>query len=228
MHHPEVDIVGEAGSVTAAYDLITRTQPSLVFLDIEIDGGTAFDLISMFPSIFFKIIFVTAFNDYAVKAFRLSALDYLLKPLDSHELSQAIQKAGQHFKNEQQDISLRNLLQVVKNSTGSKKLILQDLSNIYVVDEAEIVRCESDGNYTSFYLSDGRTIVVSKTMKEYAALLNNERFFRIHHSHLINLSFFLRYDKTEGGQVILKDGSSVPVAIRRKDEFLQALKKLAD
>lgn len=224
---PSVNVKGEAGSVKEAITKISRINPDLVFLDIELGDGTAFDLLSALSAVHFKIIFVTAHDDYAIKAFKFSALDYLLKPVDREDLVAAVRKAESAIRKEQTDEKIQVLLShIVPSGLNSRKIILKTAESIHAVAIDDIVRCESDKNYTSFYLKNGKKIVVSVTLKEYEEILTSSGFFRVHQSHLINMSWFDYFLKNEGGIVVMRDNSQIPVASRKKLELMELIERL--
>jgi len=212
----------QAASVTEGISLIKTFNPDLIFLDIKMGDGTGFDLLNRVKDqTKFQLIFVTAHNEYAVKAFKFSAIDYILKPVDPDEVKQAIHKA-MHY----QPVSELKLQSLLSNQMQvPKKIVLSDNQNIYLLDIKDIVKCNSVNNYTHFFLVDGREIIISKTLKHYEDLLRQHSFFRIHQSHIINLRYFDKYDKKEGGKVVLKDGSRVPVSSRKREELFHVLKE---
>ena len=201
-HCPEIEIIGEAKSVVEGAKVLRNLNPDVVFLDIELQDGTGFDILEILGDISFKIIFTTASDEHAIRAFRFSAIDYLLKPIDPSELKEAVKKIQQNTPNSKERIDL--LLDVVKDKKGPKRLALHTLEKIQVVEIAEIVRCESSGNYTTFYFSDGKNLLVTKTLKEYDKMLNEHEFVRVHQSHLINAIHIREYIKTEGGYIVMK------------------------
>ena len=219
---PEVEVVAEADGVKSGLECLKKHKPDLVFLDIEMNDGTGFDLLSLVKDRTFRVIFVTGHDGYAIRAFRVSAIDYLLKPVDPDDLIEAVEKAKN--KRPIQEIQVSEAISA-QSSERLKQLVLSDSDNVYLVQLAEIIRCQSEDNYTRFFLSDGRKLLISKTMKEFADLLEKAGFFRCHQSHLINLAFFDHLDKRDGGTIFLKDGSSVPLATRKKDQLIQALKE---
>jgi two-component system, LytTR family, response regulator len=222
----EVEIVALADSVRSGVQAISKFNPDLVLLDIHLEDGSGFDILQKVNPSNFKIIFVTAYDEYAVKAFKFSALDYILKPINSLELADAINKAANSIKNISDiEISTFSTNYSAKNKE-SKKIILKTLDSIYAVNVKDILRCEADMYYTKFFLTDGQMIMVSSTLKEYDELLNEYGFFRVHQSHLINLDYFVKYKKADGGFAVLKDGTEIPVALRKKDLFLQAIAQL--
>ncbi len=221
-----VQVVGLANSVDSAYKAINEHHPDLIFLDIQMPDGTGFDLLKKFEKINFKIIFVTAHQEFAIEAFKYSALDYLLKPLSPANLLAAVKKAeetmGEDELNTKLKILLNNIAEPIKNK---KKIVLKTMERIYSVDLDDIIRFESDGGYTKVYLTDGKRIMVSKTMKEFDDLLLDVGFLRVHHSHLINMNHLFCFEKTEG-HVVMKDDSVVPVSNRKKDQLLELLNML--
>lgn len=220
---PEVEVIAEADGVKSGLECVKKYKPDLVFLDIEMNDGTGFDLLSLVKERTFRVIFVTGHDGYAIRAFRVAAIDYLLKPVDPDDLMEAVEKA-----------KLQPLIQEIQvseaissqSSEKLKQLVLSDADNVYLVQVSEIIRCQSEDNYTRFFLSDGRKLLISKTMKEFAELLGKSGFFRSHQSHLINLAFFDHLDKRDGGTIFLRDGASVPLATRKKDQLIQALKEI--
>jgi len=225
--HPDVSIVAEAASVEEGYKSITHFSPDIVFLDVEIIGGTAFDLLSKFSSPGFRIIFVTAHNEYAIQAFKFSASDYLLKPVDPRELDVAVGRVKESINKDTDALSIKVLMNNLREShSGTRRILLKDHESIHLVELNEIVRCEAEGNYTRFFLADGRVLLISKTLKEFDLLFAQGLFFRAHQSHLVNLKFFRRYDKAEGGTITLKDGSALPVATRKRELLMEVLGKI--
>lgn len=226
MRCPEVDIIGEADSVPTGLQAIRELQPDLVLLDIMLKDQTGFDLLKQLPEIDFKLIFITAHEDFAIRAFRYSALDYILKPVDSTELVAAIAKVREVLGVDDLRLRLSTLMENMAVREKPRKIALRSVERINIVDLHEIVRCASERNYTRFFLADGSSLLVSRTMKDYADLLEQSGFFRVHHSHLINLEHLVAYEKADGGFVTLSDNSSVPVANRRKDQLLRYLDRL--
>ncbi len=224
----DVEVIGEASGVNTGYEIINHHKPDLVLLDIKMGDGTGFDLLNKFETINFHVIFITAFEEYAIQAFKFSALDYLLKPIDPEELTAAIQKAKTLIGQNNLELRINTLFDNLRNINQDKrkKLVLKTTGNVHVVDLANVIRCQSDKNYTHFFTSDGEHIVVSKTLKEFDELLSEFDFFRVHQSHLINLDYIKRYDKSDGGFLVMKDDTRVPVSFRKKDELMKVFKKL--
>jgi two-component system LytT family response regulator len=219
----KINILGEAGDVRSARELILQKKPDLVLLDINLPDGTGFDLLKKFDTIDFRIIFITAHEEYAVRAFRFSALDYILKPIAASALLQAVEKAGEVIKNEKTEEKFKAFL---ANLEKINKIVLRTAESIHIINLENIIRCESDVNYTIFYLTGGEKLLVSNTLKEYDEMLGPSGFFRTHQSHLVNLDHILRYDKAEGGHLILDDGSWVPVSLRKKEQLFRIFEEL--
>jgi len=220
-----VEVYTDGENVETGIAAIKNLKPDIVFLDIQMPDGTGFDLLNQLGEKSFELIFITAFQEYAIMAIKFSALDYILKPIDSEELKTALVNALDtlDFKKEetQYEALSHNL-----NAQQKRKLVLKTQESVHVVDLGEIVRCEADKNYTFFYLNNGKKILVSRTLKDFELLLANHGFFRVQQSHLINIDYIDRYDKTEGGSVIMKDGASVPLSTAKKDQFFQLLENL--
>lgn len=224
-HCVNIHIVGEADGVASALDAISMHTPSLVFLDIELGDGTAFDLLHRIGSPGFRIIFTTAYDQYALQAIKFNALDYLLKPIDPDELQAAVRKVidadSQHHENVEHLIANQSPPQAL-----NPIITLSTSDSFEYIPVRDILRCEAQGAYTKFYLRSKPDLLVSKTLKEYEPLLKPYDFFRAHQSHLINLHEVVRYMKTDGGYLIMKDGVRIGVARTRKDLFLEAMRSL--
>ena len=220
-HCPEVEIIGKADGVISAVKLLKRVQPDVVFLDIEMEDGTGFDLLEILHEINFKIIFVTASDQHAIKAFRFSAIDYLLKPIDINELKDAVRKVEKADSKENVDV----LLEHWSRQNESARIALHSSDQIKVVDIGDIVRCESDNNYTYFHFINGSKFLVTKTLKSFDTLLASHGFFRVHQSHLVNVAMIRSYIKTEGGYLLMRDESRIPVAVRKKAAVIELLEK---
>ncbi|MBD3583519.1 LytR/AlgR family response regulator transcription factor [Flavobacterium selenitireducens] len=224
---PGISIVGQADSVASGVKLIKQLTPDLVFLDVEMPDGTGFDLLQKLSPIAFKVIFITGYEDFAIRAFRFSAIDYLLKPLDGKELVEAVKKAEHALSTEVFDMKLHNLFTNLERPKNLQKLVLKTADKIYSVNIQDIINCESDKNYTTFYFINAPQLVVSTNLKEYETLLGPHNFFRTHKSHLINMTYFDHFIKSEGGNtIVMKNKSSVPLSVRKKEEFLVLLDSL--
>lgn len=220
---PQIEILGEADGVLTGAKLVKEQKPDILFLDIQMNDGDGFDLLDIIDREKYKVIFTTSSDSYAIKAFKFSAVDYLLKPIDPDELVSAVEKIDTStVKDENMDV----LMETLKSSNRPKRVVLVTQDRIFVKDIEEIVRCESNVNYTWFYLLDGTKILVSKTLKEYDKMLSDHNFYRVHQSHLINAAYIKEYVKSDGGYLLMKDGSSVPVSTRRKQEVMDMLANL--
>lgn len=218
---PDVTIEGQADNATAGVQLVQEVKPDLVFLDIEMPYGSGFDLLDQLKPIHFEVIFITAFNDYSLKAIKYSALDYLLKPVNIDELIAAVAKAAQKVAarniNERIEALLYNLQ---KPQQAVQKLALPSKEGYVFVLLSDIMRCESKGGYTTFYIKGMDKVLSSKSIKEYEPLLPDDIFFRIHNSHIVNLNCVKKYHRGRGGYLEMEDGTMIEVATRRKDELM--------
>ena len=225
-----VQLVAEAANVDEAIEYIKSLSPDLVLLDIEMPFKNGFDLLAALPNRTFDVIFTTAYDSYAIKAIKFSAIDYLLKPIDPEELSNAIEKTAEkrEIAMHQPQLQINNLLEIRTINKQNFKLSLPTSEGAIFIPIDEIVRCESDTNYTRFFIqTEARPILVSKTLKDYEELLTDYGFCRVHHSHLINLKFIKKYIKGEGGIVVMIDGAEVEVSRRKKEVFQKSLEKYA-
>lgn len=224
-NHHEIDIIGTANSVVQAAKLLRHKTPDILFLDIMLGDGTGFDVLEILPSLKTKVIFVTASDAFAIRAFKFAAIDYILKPYSKEELSEAIDKAKTQL------ILDSDRLEILKKSIEQptaipERLSLSTLEKISVVEVKDIVRCESDNNNTIFHLDSGNRIFVTKTLKYYSDLLNGGGFLRTHQSHLINVKYIKEFIKSDGGYLVLKNGTSIPVSVRKRGEVLGELSRL--
>lgn len=226
-YFPQVSVVAEAGSVQTSMEVIRKYRPDLVFLDIEIIGGNGFQVLQLLKPYSFKVIFITAFDHFAIKAFQFSAMNYILKPVDEEEFLTAVREALQTIDSEQSLLKQNDyLMDFYKKETQLGRIVLRTTDSLHVVDMADIVYCRSDNTYTTFYLISGEEIVVSKGMKDYVELLKDYGFFRPHQSYLVNLNYVKRVDKNEGGFVVMKTGKEIPLSSRQKKRILEFLEKL--
>ena len=224
---PEFQVLGIASSIGEGKSMLEKFAPDLAFMDVMLPPYTSFDLLQSLDIIPFDIIFTTSFEEYAVRAFRLSAIDYLLKPVDKDELAAALEKFKQKKSVVESAVHIKNLLNNLNAPQANQaNVALPTLTGFVFVPVKDIVRCEADDAYTTFFTRDKRKIIVSKVLKECEQMLVDYRFFRVHHSHLINLDCVTEYIKGEGGIIIMADGSHIDVSRRRRDEFLRQLKKI--
>ncbi|MFI5203457.1 MAG: LytR/AlgR family response regulator transcription factor [Flavobacteriales bacterium] len=227
MYYPQAQVVAEADTVQTAVVEIEKHKPQVVLLDINLNDKTGFDVLNQMQPVSFKIIFITAYQEFAVQAFKFSALDYLLKPINPDELVTALDKAQQELKKDEYNTQLQTFItNLGVPARDNKKIILKTQDSLHVVNAADIIRCEADRNYTRFHIHGKKEILVSETLKEYEDMLTPLGFFRAHHSHLVNLAYIERFEKRDGGSLVMKDQSNVPVAVRKKDQLLELLKTL--
>jgi two-component system LytT family response regulator len=217
---PDLSIIGEAANVKEGIALIKDTRPDVIFLDIEMPDGTGFDLLSAFPSVDFQVVFVTAFDSYAVKAFQFSAVDYLLKPVNPKLLIQAVEKLKKYSTIDSINLKLDVLL---GNRTKIDSIALPTAEGVHLTRIDQITRCVADNYYTTFHLVDDTQIIVSKTLKEYSDLLDDFNFYRVHQSHLVNLDYVDKYISGEGGYLIMKNGDYVDVSRRKKKSLMERM-----
>lgn len=220
---PQVKIVGEADGVLEGYKLLLRTKPDTVFLDIHMNDGTGFDLLKKFPNASFQVIFTTAFDGFAIKAFKYNAVDYLLKPIDVDELIRAVKKINPVMKEPDSEERLSNLFKT--NKTGKfQKIALSTSDGLHFLELENIIRLKSDANYTTFHLLNGKGVTVAKTLKSFEELLIDEEFFRTHQSHIINFRHIARILREDGGYLLMKDDYKVPISRNKKEQFMKMVK----
>ena len=218
---PEIEVVKTCSDGREAVQAIQEHNPDLVFLDIDMPYVNGFEVIRSLKEIDFDVIFVTAFDQFALKAFRYSALDYLLKPVDEEELQEAISKVKQKNKSKIEQKQVELLLTSLSDPKPAfSKLILPTQEGLEFVHLDDIIRCQADSNYTHVYLEDGRHLLMAKTLKDVERLLEDGRFFRTHQSHLIHLDKIKRYARGEGGYIVMKDDSIAHVARGKKEKLL--------
>ncbi len=226
-HCSGFSVIGIAHTVKTGVELINKHKPDLVTLDINLPDGSGFDLLKKVEDIDFKLVFITAYEEHALKAIKFSAIDYILKPIDEIELSDAFRKVKAIHKKENNKVILDSFLTgLAEKPKEHKKIVLKTADDIHLIKVNEIIRCESEGSYTSFFLTDGKKLMVSKNLKEYEDLLTDYGFFRTHHSHLININNIERFHKADGGVIYMSDQSEIPVSVRKKDSLLQLFKEL--
>lgn len=221
----DVQTIPEGENVQSGIQAIEKHKPDIVFLDIQMPDGTGFDVIRSIENKNFEVIFITAHEEFAIKAIKFSALDYLLKPVDTSELKTALEKALNSLE-ENTEVKQFDALSSNMNPNEKRRLVLKTQESVHVVELDEIIRCEADRNYTSFFLNGNKKILVSKTLKEYENLLSGHNFLRVQQSHLININYVDRYDKKNGGAVVMKDGSEVPLSPAKREVFFKGLENL--
>ncbi|WP_299435554.1 LytTR family DNA-binding domain-containing protein [uncultured Aquimarina sp.] len=214
----EVEVIGECESVKEAVVVANACKPDLIFLDINLTDGTGFDFLDETENLHFKVIFITAYEEYALKALKIGAVDYLLKPVDIEELKDALNKVSKLSVNTQKQ-QIKTAKQVFSNDSDTLILSLQD--SFQIIDLKELMYCESDKGYTTFYLNNGKKHLASKSIKEFEEQLTQHSFTRPHQSFIVNLKFIEKYDKS--GVIYLKNGKKIPVSTRKKENFITRL-----
>jgi two-component system LytT family response regulator len=222
-----VTVVAQADGVKSGIEAIEKNKPDIVFLDIQMPDGSGFKLLESIKNLDFGIIFTTAYDQFAIKAIKFSAIDYLLKPIYPDDLVEAVDKA------EKKALSLRShenvevlLENINKPEKDLPKIVLSTAEKLHVVNVKDIIRCESDNYYTRYFFTDGKKLLISKTLKENEELLSGYNFIRPHKSHLINVLYIKSYDKHDGGFINMTDGSVVPVSRRKKEKILETISNL--
>ncbi|RTL58493.1 MAG: response regulator transcription factor [Sphingobacteriales bacterium] len=223
---PQLIITGTAENPAEALDRIKTVNPQLVFLDIEMPYGNAFDLLDKLSPVNFQVVFVTAFNDYAIKAFKYAAVDYLLKPVNITELKTAVQKVISQIEKDSVNTKINHFLESMKISvpSGTNKIALPTGDGSYFEDINNIMYLEASGNYTHIFCKGKGKIVVTKKIKEYEDSLPENIFFRVHNSSIININYVKKYFNGRGGYVVMEDGMNIQIAARKKAEFLSLFK----
>ena len=222
---PDINVKAEADSVDDALQIINNNAIDLIFLDIEMPEKNGFELIKSLDKGTYEVIFITAFNNYALDAIKISAIDYLLKPIDIEELIEAVNKAQKQIGIKNSNDRLTHLVDNL-NDKKNQKIGIPTMQGFSFINIEEIIRCEADQRYTQIHTKDGKKCMSTRNLKEFEHLLEQHPFFRVHHSHLINLNFIDKYVKGEGSYVIMIDGANVAVSRRRKDKFLEQLNTL--
>lgn len=220
---PQITSIAEADGVVSGLKKIHELEPDIVFTDVEMDDGTGMEMLSKLSEIKFQVIFITAHNKYAIDAFRFSAIDFLTKPINPDELAKSVQKAENNIKNKLflEQVAVMNEKNVSK---AEKKIVLKELDAIHVIKVKDLICCEASGIYTTFYIDNNKQIVVSKNLKEYEEILEPYEFLRVHNSFLINANKIEKFEKNDGGFLIMEGGQRVPVSQRKKDVVISFLK----
>ncbi len=217
-----VEIIATCTDSTRAKALIMKMNPDVIFLDIEMPVLNGIDLIRSFDKIPYGVIFTTAYDQFAVSAFEINAIDYLLKPVDKDDIDRALKKLEHTYDNQQLENQFKALFKNL-NTTAFKKVVLPVLEGFQFVNVEDIIRCEADGNYTKIHLLEGSYILISKPLKEIESLIDDQSFCRVHHSHLVNLRYISKYRKGKAGSLTMDDQTIVPVSRGKKDNFLDLL-----
>jgi two-component system LytT family response regulator len=223
----DVKVIATASSVTEAVKVLSIYSPDVVFLDIELQPGLGFDVLEQIKEPSFEIIFTTAFEKYAIKAIKFSSLDYLLKPVDLDELQEAVEKARTRMDTNVYRQQIDTLMQSLSNGANrQEKICLATTAGMEFIAIEDIILCKADGSYTRFILKNKNALLVSKHLKEYENLLADQQFMRVHNSYLINLNEVKKYIKSDGGYIIMSNDMNVSISPRKKDDLIDAMKRL--
>jgi two-component system, LytTR family, response regulator len=225
-HCRDINLIGNAQNVPDAIALIKETKPQLLYLDIELNQGNAFELLDQLKNeaLTFHVIFITAFNEYAVKAFRHSAIDYLLKPISITELKEATAKAVERIRQSVNNDNIFEVLREFKNHSVNQKIGLPVPDGVVFVNAEEIIRCEAKGSYSAIYLNNKKTVTCAKILKEMEDLLTAQNFVRVHNSWIINTKYLKKYYRGKNSYIEMEDGSIVTISLRKKGDLLSFLK----
>ncbi len=221
---PQISIMAVATSGADGIKAISKHRPDLIFLDVEMPGMSGFEMLRQFDELFFDVIFVTAYDKYAIEAFRCAAIDYLLKPVVSAHLVEAVHRVEERQEDYRQDLHLAALFHNLRSGMRSPRIAIPVGRGVEIINADEISHCSADSNYTHVFMQGGDKYVMARTLKDVAQLLVEADFLRVHQSHLVNMGAVQRYIRDDGGYVVMKDGTKLPIAKRRKEEFLSLLR----
>jgi two-component system LytT family response regulator len=225
-HCPEIEIIAMCESPLDALEKIKSLNPELIFLDIEMPQLNGFGLLEKLGRHHSEVIFTTAYDQFAIKAFKVCALDYLLKPIDPEDLKSAVAKA-KNKKNNVTSLQLEELLSYVKqDKPKAKRIALTTTDHLIFIDTDKIIYCESDSNYTIVFLSTGEKVIVSKTLKDVEEILEGSDFYRVHASYLINMKHITKFTRGDGGYVVMSNNQHITVSRKKKDEFFEMFSKI--
>lgn len=222
----DIEVVAEAATVEEGVRCIKEFEPQLVLTDIELDGGNCFQILQRCKPFTFKPVFITAYNQYAIKAIKFNAVDYILKPVNEYEFCHAIQQAIDHIEHDEVVMQTERFIDHYAHGIQGKKMLLRTVDALHVIDVRDIVYCKSDNSYTTFFLNDAREIIVSKSIKEYYDILEDFGFLRPHQSYLVNIHAIDKIDKRDGQFIVMKNGVDIPVSLRRRQMVVDALDNL--
>ena len=222
---PDIHIIGTAEYVKEGLEIIPRVRPELIFMDIAMPDGDAFDLLNQLNRIDFEIVFITAYNEFALKAFEFSALHYLLKPVNHTDLIETLNR----YKRIRGNLRINERIQILNQSLNKNydKITLPTNDGLIIIETDKIIRIEASSNYCQFFMTDKSSIVVSKPLSHFEKILEEMNFIRVHNTHIVNLMYVKKYNKGRGGSIVLKDGSQVSVSASRKKDFLDQLNQVS-
>ncbi len=226
LYFPADTIIYQAESVHSAVDVIYKTDPDLLLLDIQLKDGSGFDILRKLDAISIPVIFITAYEEFAIRAFKFSAIDYLLKPIDPDELQQAVLKAKQKIEKERIADRLEVFTRHFKEAESNRRMVLKTADAIFFIQLEDIIYCQAEGAYTRFFLANEKPILVSRSLGEYEEMINSRHFIRVHQSFLVNMNRVIRYEKGDGGNLIVYREQSIPVSIRKKETVLEYMNSL--
>lgn len=221
--HPDIEIIDSVANVSDGYNAVLRNKPDLLFLDVEMPDGTGFDLMEKLTPIDFKVVFITGHQEYALRAIKMSALDFILKPFGEDDIDNAVLKAREAINRDEEYIKFQTLKENLEGNKVLKRVVLPTSDNLHLVAVSDIMRAEADSNYTRFIIADGQKIMVSRTIKEFDNLLSGSGMIRVHQSHLVNIIFVDKYIKRDGGCLQLKDGTKIPVSQNLRKKVIAAI-----
>jgi two-component system LytT family response regulator len=222
----KIKVIGQAWDVESAFKLINDIKPEVVFLDIQMPDGSGFDLLKRFQNIFFKFVIITAFQDYAIRAFKFSAIDFILKPIDPTDLINAVEKLSETIREEEMNHKFKTFIENIQQpDQPPKKLLLKTIESVIVADTESIIRCESQSNYTLFHFSNRPKLIVSRTLKEFEEILSSSGFIRTHQSHLVNIKYITSFTSQPESFVTLTDGNTIPVAVRKRETVEETISR---
>ncbi len=223
---PEMEVVGEAGTANDAIAILKETNPDLVLMDIELADGNCFQVLQACKPYTFKVIFITAYNEFAIKAIKFSAIDYILKPINEFEFCNAVNQAIAQRKQDELLLQTAHFEEQYTRKAFSGKLLLRTSDTLHIVNIRDILYCKSDNSYTTFFIRNKKDLLVSHGIKEYEELLTPQGFIRPHQSYLVNINSIEKIDKTDGGFIIMENGKEIPISARRKQLVIDKLNRL--
>lgn len=223
---PQMEIVGEAGTVAESIAMLKNANPDLVLMDIELADGNCFQVLQACKPYSFKVVFITAYNQYAIKAIKFSAIDYILKPVNEYEFCNAINNAIDKTREDELLVQTAHFEKQYTSKDSPEKIVLRTSDTLHIVNIREINYCKSDNSYTTFFICGQKPVLVSRSIKEYEELLSSYNFIRPHQSYLVNMNAIACIDKTDGGFIILNDKTEIPLSKRRKQTVMDKLESL--